>query len=58
MEKRYRVDFTINREVNAESKEEARELALDEILEWKWYYVHHYINFKWAEIVWEVEDDE
>jgi len=60
MRKRYKVSFTIDREVNAESKEEAQELALEEILDGNGYYVHDYIDFESAKVIWDAvkEDDD
>lgn len=52
--KQYKVKFSIEKTVEAESESEAEEFALDRVLQWNWYYVHDYINLESVEVIQEI----
>lgn len=49
------MEFSITRDVEADTVEEAIEEARDKILEWNWYYVHDYMDFVSATIIKDIE---
>ncbi len=56
--KKYRVTFTMDTEVIAESKEEAIDQAKESLLDGDWYYVHDYIDEGKVKLLWKPTKEE
>ena len=56
--KKYKVVFTIDREVIAESEEDAISKGRELTLDWNWYYVHDYLDEGKAEVIWDPTQEE